>query len=57
MKVLTSYDEMIIVERASIDEAYLDLTRLIDKKMQVVTESERLNTGLRWRVFLYHIYS
>jgi nucleotidyltransferase/DNA polymerase involved in DNA repair len=29
-KVLNAYDENIIVERASIDEAYLDLTALVN---------------------------
>ncbi|KHJ90218.1 ImpB/MucB/SamB family protein [Oesophagostomum dentatum] len=41
-EVLFNFDERIIVERASVDEAFLDLTELVDKKIVEVGAAQLL---------------
>ncbi|KAK6744715.1 hypothetical protein RB195_011434 [Necator americanus] len=52
--VLNAFDQRIIVERASVDEAFLDLTELVDKKIletdhqRFIPHSSRYSSG-RWK--------
>lgn len=40
--MLNTFDERIVVERASVDEAFLDLTELIDRKILEIGAAQLL---------------